>query len=412
MPLCFQFRYLLASGWRKTSESGKLSASDDHMQRESSQLTIPGTPGRFSLRPRGARSLFNTSPTPFVSVMQLQRLFCHRIPAAALWLVALPLSALIVEGAHGQNRATVVLEENVRAEPQGVIIGRLPIGATFSVLQVEGRWAELELEGWVWTRSIQVTDRGDFDLRVMASPTENLRAEPSGEILARLAEGALLEQLDAVPGWTRVRRVAWVWAPSLDLDQADEQAPPPASPAPGRTAGGEGWWRSGSGGSPVLSGPDGDTLAHARPGTELQLLARQGNWVRVRLEGWSWAPLGVESDSVDSGIVTDVSAEEVAGDPAMYRGQVVSWELQFISQEEAERVRTDFYEGEPFLLTRATTPGRSFVYVAIPPERRSEVEGLIPLERIRVVGRIRTGSAALTGNPILDLMELTRLSGN
>ena len=53
--------------------------------------------------------------------------------------------------------------------------------------------------------------------------------------------------------------------------------------------------------------------------------------------------------------------------------------------------------------------GTGFVYVAVPPERVGEVEGLIPLERIRVVGRIRTGAAALTGNPILDLLSLTRI---
>ena len=35
---------------------------------------------------------------------------------------------------------------------------------------------------------------------------------------------------------------------------------------------------------------------------------------------------------------------------------------------------------------------------------------IIPLERIRVVGRIRTGAAVLTGNPIIDLLELTRRS--
>jgi hypothetical protein len=108
------------------------------------------------------------------------------------------------------------------------------------------------------------------------------------------------------------------------------------------------------------------------------------------------------------GIISSATPEEVGQDPDAYRGAVVEWELQFVSREEAERVRTDFYEGEPFLLTRATSPGRAFVYVAVPPERLSEVEGLIPLERIRVVGRIRTGAAAFTGNPILDLLELTR----
>jgi len=117
-----------------------------------------------------------------------------------------------------------------------------------------------------------------------------------------------------------------------------------------------------------------------------------------------------DSAAVASDVLSEMTPEEVVQDPETARGQVVSWELQFVSREEAERVRTDFYEGEPFLLTRTTSSGRTFVYVAIPPERLGEVEGLVPLERIRVVGRIRTGAAALTGNPVLDLLELVRYS--
>ena len=343
--------------------------------------------------------------------MKVKRSVGIMVPAASLWLAVL-FSVIVVEGVQGQSRATVSVEENLRAEPQGVILGRLLEGSTFAVLQVQGRWAEVELQGWIWTRSIQTTDRPGFDLTVSVAPHENLRVEPSGAVLARLAEGALLERLEDTPGWTRVRRVAWVWAPSLALDEADDPPPAPASPGPGAGAGEGGWWRSGPGGAPVLTAPDGDTLALARPGTELQVLARQGSWVRVRLEGWSWAPLGARTDSVGPGILLEATPEEVMQDPDAHRGQVVDWELQFISNEEAERVRTDFYEGEPFLLTRSIGPGRTYVYVAIPPERLAEVQDLIPLERIRVMGRIRTGAAALTGNPILDLLELTRLSGN
>jgi len=355
--------------------------------------------------------LLNTSPTPFVSVMTVKRSFGIGIPAASLWL-ALLFSAVVVEGAQSQNRATVRVEENLRAEPRGVILGRLLVGSDLQVLQVQDPWVQIDLQGWIWTRSIQRTDRPGFDLTVSVAPHENLRVEPSGAVLARLAEGSLLESLEDTAGWTRVRRVAWVWAPSLDLIEAEGPPFAPASPGLGGAVGGEGWWRSGPGGAPVLTGPDGDILAQARPGTELQVLARQGNWIRVRLEGWSWAPFGGQSDSVSPGILLEVTPEEVMQDPDTYRGQVVSWELQFVSREEAERVRTDFYEGEPFLLTRSTSPERAFIYVAIPPERLAEVEGLIPLERIRVVGRIRAGAAALTGNPILDLLDLTRLSGS
>jgi hypothetical protein len=108
----------------------------------------------------------------------------------------------------------------------------------------------------------------------------------------------------------------------------------------------------------------------------------------------------------------EVTPDQVAGNPEAYRGRVVVWELQFVSMERADRMRSDFYEGEPFLLTRGLQPSSVFVYVAVPEERVEEVEGLIPLERIRVVGRIRTGAAAFTGNPILDLVELTRISRN
>jgi hypothetical protein len=353
---------------------------------------------------------FNTSSSPFVSVAG--GILSFRPGRKASFWSTLFLSAMVAEGVQAQNLATVRVEENLRAEPQGVIIGRLLPGSTLSVLQLQGRWAQVDLQGWIWTRSTQVTDRTGFDLAVSVAPQENLRADPSGEILAHLLEGALLERLEDVPGWTRVRRVAWVWLPSLDLVEIADPPSGLGSQGPVGGGGGQGWWRSGPRGAPVLSGPDGDTLAQTRPGIELQLLAREGNWVRVKLEGWSWAPLGEQTDSVGSGTLLEVTPDEVMQDPESYRGQVVSWDLQFISHEEAERVRTDFYEGEPFLLTRSTAQGRTFVYVAVPPERRSEVEGLIPLERIRIVGRIRTGAAALTGNPILDLLELIRISGN
>ncbi|MDH3423631.1 MAG: hypothetical protein OEN00_11610, partial [Gemmatimonadota bacterium] len=64
--------------------------------------------------------------------------------------------------------------------------------------------------------------------------------------------------------------------------------------------------------------------------------------------------------------------------------------------------------GEPFLLTRFGGPEGPFVYVAVPPEREAEVEGLVPLERIRVTARVRTGASALTGTPIVDLLNLER----
>jgi len=329
-------------------------------------------------------------------------------PTSLMAIVALGVGPRI----QAQETATLRVEENLRAEPRGAIIGRLLAGHTFPIVSMGDLWVEVDVEGWMWTPSLQTTERGGFDLTVSASPTENLRSEPQGEVLAHLAQGALLERLDEVTGWTRVKRSAWVWGESVEVDQGTSTESAAPRGGAGAPVSAEQWWRSGAEGAPLLSVPDGDTLARAHPGAELQVLAREGGWVRVRLEGWAWSPVGDMPDSAAAAPVTDLTPEAVARDPAAHRGRIVSWTLQFVSLERAEKVRTDFYEGEPFLLTRTSTSGSSFVYVAVPPDRLEEVEGLIPLERINVVGRIRTGAATLTGNPILDLMELTRPSRN
>lgn len=331
---------------------------------------------------------------------------------AAVWTTA----GSAVDGAHGSLRAqtaTVTTEENFRAEPNGTRLGSIRPGTVLGVAGTDGRWVQATLMGWIWNASLEETERQGYDLEVGPEGGENLRVEPQGTILARLEEGALLEEVERSDDWTRVRRTAWIWRPSVslaeDLPSGDDSSATGATGAPGGTGMPEGWRTIGSGGTAILSAPDGDTLARSVPGTEVRVLGRQGSWARVQVEGWVWMPDAEPGASQDTTVLTDVGPDDVAGEPDRYRGRVVSWELQFISREEAESVRTDFYEGEPYLLTRAADESSRFVYVAVPPERNEEVESLMPLDRIVVVGRIRTGSAALTEGPILDLLELSRV---
>jgi hypothetical protein len=348
-------------------------------------------------------------------------------PAAALSAypavpAALPFGlreARAAAQAPAQSTAQMSAEDNFRREPNGAILGRLGAGAPLRMVAREGNWVEVDVEGWVWLASLQAAS-GELDLSVSVAGGENLRAGPSGAIVGRLSEGTLLEELAREPGWAQIRRRGWIWAASVEGGAASATAAAPPAPRPTATAAGrgatapvsagptarqpDGFTRIGAGGAPILAAPDGDTLALAAADRELQVVAREGNWARVRLEGWVWLPPG--GTAADAGPPAALRPEELVREPSAHVGRVVVWELQFISLERAESIRTDFRRGEPFLLTRFGGPDGPFVYVAVPPDRLAETQGLVPLERISVTARVRTGASTLTETPIVDLLSL------
>ncbi len=328
-----------------------------------------------------------------------------------LWVLCVLCALFAVAEFVEAQSATLTTAENFRAEPNGTLLGRLRAGMSLEVIEATDDWLRFDLEGWVWTRSLRAIDRGRFDLVVSADDEENIRGGPAGAILGQLEEGTVLESLERVENWTRVHREVWVWRRSVVLfgsDASGRSAQTSRLTRPSGAVDGGAWALGGSGDAPILSAPDGDTLAVSTPSASLQVLAREGNWARVRLEGWIWLPQGADG-GVGASIHTDVTWEAVTASPEEYRGEILQWDLQFISLERAEEIRTDFYAMEPFLLTRTEDGEQGFVYVAIPPERLREAQGLSPLERIRVVGRVRTGSARLTGSPILELLSLDRI---
>lgn len=357
-----------------------------------------------------------------------------------LLVVLLPFlwGLLGVPGELRAQEAVVRIDENVRFEPQGVIVARLLAGTPVRVESRDGPWSRITFEGLVWENSLQLRDGGSFDLIVTTAEGENLRAEPAGAILGRLLSGTLLNEVSRGGGWIRVRRTAWMWSASLRADEGGARDPAPAAPtaapiAPPAPASPRGptvtrpatpasmemqaeasdadWVRAGPRGSAVLAAPDGDTLGVAREGVGLRVTGREGNWARVRMEGWVWLP---STGSAEGGappsdvILRDVTPAGIAREPERYRGRLVTFTVQHISVERAEAIRTDFLEGEPFLLTRSVEADRTFVYLAIPDELLPEATRLQPLERLEIVGRVRAGAASFTGNPVLDLVEFRR----
>jgi hypothetical protein len=354
-----------------------------------------------------------------------------------LWILIVPLSA------PAQAVRIASDNENFRATPDGVILGTLRAGVDLQPGEERDAWREITLEGWVWAPSVRADSRPGFDLVVRAQGGENLRAAPNGDRIARLVNGALLVEVEREGQWIRVQRVAWVRAAALSGGSPALHAPPPAAvtpaaetargagappattagatdtkaasasaapspaaprPAPPELAAGSIAW-TGQAGTRLLNAPAGDTLASLRPMTAIEVLDRQGEWARVRLEGWVWAStLGTPADT--GAVISGLALEVLLSNPEGFRDRILEWQVQFIALDRAEKIRADFAEGELFILARPPGDQPGFVYIAVPEAQASRARALTPLQRITILARVRTGRSAQMAAPILDLLEI------
>jgi hypothetical protein len=136
------------------------------------------------------------------------------------------------------------------------------------------------------------------------------------------------------------------------------------------------------------------------------VIGREGEWARVRVEGWVRAGAGGEVQQ--PGVLRDLSLRALRSEPERYRGMSVQWQIQFMALQRADSVRTDFQRGEPYILARDPGGEPGFVYIAVSGEQLAEVRRLSPLQRVEVVARVRNGRSPLTGHPVLELVELRR----
>lgn len=322
---------------------------------------------------------------------------------------------LLVGGSHetaAQSRYRVIRTENFRREPAGTasLLATVNAGIELAAEGVDGRWVQVVLEGWVWARSVDSTDREGLDLQVTARSGENLRSAPNGSIVARLSSGALLEELDRRPGWVRVRRVGWMFGPSLEqlglpapTRPAAAAAPAPAAAPP--AAGSVLDHATASAATALLLTPGGDTTGILEPGSRVRIVARSGDWVRVQTEGWVRAD---DLQEVVPGVLVGVSGAEVRADPGEYVGKVVRWTVQFIAVQSPDEIRRDIPEGSRYMLARGPLPETGFVYVVLTDEQADQLERTEPLSELEIVGQIRTGRSHYLGNPVLTLVEVAR----
>ncbi len=315
---------------------------------------------------------------------------------AILALVAVPALA------RAQDAVVAVDQENFRVAPNGVVLAELVEGTRLVLGDAQGRWREATLDAWIWAPSVRSDARAGHDLSVAADDGENLRAGPNGRRIGHARNGMLLDRVEEEGRWIHVRRTGWIWGPSIRVAEPEAPAPPPEPELrePSRefsTAGED---------AVIRTSPGGDTLAQLQQGADVEVLDRDGDWVRVRVEGWTFAA-SLGGDTTTPGILREVTRSELQAAPERFRGRLVEWTVQFIALREAEQFRTDFLPGEQFILARGPGDDAGFVYLAVPDEILGEVRTLTPLQRIRVVGRVRSVESPLTGAPVLVLLEIT-----
>lgn len=295
-------------------------------------------------------------------------------------------------------------EAELRAAPDGSRIGTLLGGAPVRGGEARSGWREVTLEGWIASRSVRPARGARTDLEVTEEGT--LRASPGGAPVLRALGGMRLREVRREGEWVRVQRTGWVRAAALGTAPAPAAAArpaPAAAPAPRQAPPRTAAASPPPAAAPVRAGlvlqkaPGGDTVAVLPGASAAEVVGREGEWTRVRVEGWTRSAVSSAAHP---------SARAVRESPDAHRGSEVRWTARFIALRHAEAIRTDFTPGEPYVLARDPDGEPGFVYIAVTPEQALAFRRLLPLQEFAFVARVRTGRSPLMGHPVLELVQL------
>jgi hypothetical protein len=330
-----------------------------------------------------------------------------------MFVVSLLLALVTASSLIAQ--ATVTAPTELRAAPRGAAIATVRAGTELRVRERRGALSRITLEGFI-RRDLTGGRRDSFALSVRAPSGARLRQSPATDArpLADLRDGMGLIEVSRAGDWVRVRRVAWISSSRLRSQpepetreqaagsiETKQDAPPQRTPdPPGGNALTPTRYTS------IRLAPESDSIGGVRPGAVLVPLARERDWVRVRVEGWVREN---ELQSVDSMVQTRLSAADLRADPEGTRGVIVRWNVQVLSPiQRADPLRRELGENEPYVIARGPDAESALLYLAIPPSMVDAVASIAPLTRVVITGRVRTGRSSPVGVPILDLVSIVR----
>jgi hypothetical protein len=342
-------------------------------------------------------------------------------------VAALLLGAVTL--ASAQNRLKATSAAAFLREPGGLRLGTLVSGVSYQTGRSTNGHLETTVEGWIPIKSATASAREGFDLSVTSGNGESVRAAPNGSVVARIQEGTLLSKTGTRGTWVRVRRLGWVarrsfGAPDVvatapaTLPTRQTAPPPPATvpPSPLRKTSGDTARKldasksdsvsSGSAvrkGAEVMGGPEGQRIALLDQATDVRVLERQRDWVKVQIEGWVHA-----ADIANATTGPRITAAMLREKPDRFVGQTVNWRLQFLAIQEADDLRPEIPRGQSYILARGPLPESGFVYLMVTKEQETGFRALAPLDEVVVEAVIRAGRTKYLPTPVLALVNVAR----
>lgn len=347
----------------------------------------------------------------------------RRLPACAVAVFLLLTPSLSAQEVREISTAT-----RLRKEPEGIALVSLPAGTSVEPRRTRGNWHEIVVEGWIFNRSTEKTRRDGFDLVVTAPTAENIRAVPNGAVVGRVRTGTLLRKEEVRGAWTRVRRTGWVpraavksAAPRGATAPAARPVPPPSvepdltepvesgalpaqatAPAPPERVVPDTERGQVARETALFAAPEGSQYGTLQAGAPARVVGRSGEWARVQLEGWvRESDLAPGADASLGG----VSAAEVRADPPRYIGRTVDWRLQLIAVQTADELRIEIPKGQPYLLARGPLPEPGFVYVTVTESQANEFRSLPALQEMTLRVKIKAPRTRFLATPVVELVS-------
>lgn len=337
------------------------------------------------------------------------------------FILSFPLSVTVITAALtaplAAQQGRITADTDVRSAPGGTVVAQLRAATTWSSGPTRGGFTSVTIDAWV-DASRFGAGRDSFPATIGGSSTLRIREQPSldGRILGNFRPGAGMTITQRRGTWARVKREVWVPSSVITVQAASrppagsptrpmpatETAAPVAAAEPVTVPAVSNALRTDRE-VPLRLGPDGKVLAMLDSGVVVSPQARDRGWVRVRIDGWVPESYFVPADS---SFGATLSAADLRADPEGHRGKLVRWQVQVVGLQNADPLRRDMRENEPFLLVIGPSGEDATVYVAVPQELIQRARALPKMSTVILTARVRTGRSNPTGAPILELVSI------